>query len=216
LKNFKKKDKNVLLFDTTELRAQSSAKMIKLSCLLGHGRVTCVANCLHNLLITDTLIKIPEAQVLISQCKDVVSALHFKAHLIEEFEQKEADIFAKIQDLQDEIDGDSNDPIDEMDDAKDWQLGTKKSKQGSQTHKTLKTTVPTCWNSVLNMFRSLVSMETKVTEILKRIGKPLLCLLPDDIKLLCNLVSFLEDFEKFTLIISEVNTNLSAIPLIRA
>lgn len=32
-------------------------------------------------------------------------------------EQKEADIFAKIQDLQDEIDADSNDPIDEMDDA---------------------------------------------------------------------------------------------------
>lgn len=66
------------------------------------------------------------------------------------------------------------------------------------------------------MTRSLVSMETEVTEILKRIGKPLLCLQPDDIKLLCNLVSFLEDFEKFTLIISEVSPNLSAIPLIRA
>lgn len=96
------------------------------------------------------------------------------------------------------------------------ELGTKKSIQGSQTHKTLKTTVPTRWNSVLNMIRSFVSMETRVTEILKRIGKPLLCLLPDDIKLLCNLVSFLEDFEKFTLIISEVSPNLSAIPLIRA
>lgn len=214
LEEFLPKDKNVLLFDTTD----GAANMIRLSRLPVNEIVTCAAHCLHNLLITDTITKIPEAQALISQCKDVVSALHFKAHLIEEFvlEQKEANIFAKIQDLQDEIDADSNDPIDEMDDAEDWQLGTKKSKQGSQTHKTLKTTVPTRWNSVLNMIRSLVSMETEVTEILKRIGKPLLCLLPDDIKLLCNLVSFLEDFEKFTLIISEVSPNLSAIPLIRA
>ena len=44
----------------------------------------------------------------------------------------------------------------------------------------------------------------------------MLCLMPDDIKLLGDLVSFLEDFEKFTLIISEVSPNLSAIPLIRA
>ena len=63
--------------------------MIKLSRLLGHERVTCVAHCSHNLLITDTLTKIPEAQALIYQCKDIVSALHFKA---QEFvlEQKEA------------------------------------------------------------------------------------------------------------------------------
>lgn len=88
LEEFLPKDKNVLLFDTTD----GAANMIKLSRLLGHERVTCVAHCLHNLLITDTLTKIPEAQALISQCKDIVSALHFKTHLIEEFvlEQKEA------------------------------------------------------------------------------------------------------------------------------
>ena len=103
-----------------------------------------------------------------------------------------------------------------MDDAQDGQLGTEKSKQGPQTHKTLKTTVPTRWNSVLNMIRSLVSLHKEVNEILKRIGKALLCLMPDDIKLLGDLVSFLEDFEKFTLIISEVSPNLSAKPLIRA
>ena len=88
-------------------------------------------------------------------------------------EQKEADIYAKIRNLQDEIDADSNDPIDEMDDAQDGQLGTEKSKQGPQTRKTLKTTVPTRWNSVLNMIRSLVSLQTEVNEILKRIGKGL-------------------------------------------
>jgi hypothetical protein len=66
------------------------------------------------------------------------------------------------------------------------------------------------------MIRSLLSLETKVTEILKRIGRSLLCLLPDEIRLLGNLVSFLEDFEKFSLIISDVSPNLSAIPLIRA
>ena len=107
--------------------------MIKLSRLLGHERVTCVAHCSHNLLITDTLTKIPEAQALIYQCKDIVSALHFKA---QEFalEQKEAYMYAKIQNLQDEIDADSNDPIDEISaEDEDWQLGTKKSKP--QTHK---------------------------------------------------------------------------------
>jgi len=113
LEEFLPKDKNVLLFDTTD----GAANMIKLSRLLGHERVTCVAHCLHNLLITDTLNKIPEAQVLIAQCKDIVSALHFKAHIIEEFVGAER---GKIEDLQDEIDADSNDPIDEMDDAEDW------------------------------------------------------------------------------------------------
>ncbi|KAL2080752.1 hypothetical protein ACEWY4_024545 [Coilia grayii] len=153
-----------------------------------------------------------------TEALDIVGALHFKAHLIDEFvlEQKEADTYAKIRNLQDEIDTDSNDPIAEMDDAEEGLLGTEQSKQGTQTHKTLKTTVPTCWNSVLNMIRSLVSLQKEVNEILKRIGKPLLCLMPDDIKLLGNLASFLEDFEKFTLIISEVSPNLSAIPLIRA
>lgn len=192
--------------------------MIKLSRLLGHERVTCVAHSLHNLLIKDTLTKIPEAQALISRCKYIVGALHFKAHLIDEFvlEQKEADIFAKIRNLQDEIDADSNDPVDDMDETEDVVLGTEKSKQGAQTHKTLKTTVPTRWNSVLNMIRSLVSLHKEVNEVLKRTGKPLLCLMPDDINLLGNLASFLEDFEKFTLIVSEVSPNLSAIPLIRA
>lgn len=44
----------------------------------------------------------------------------------------------------------------------------------------------------------------------------MLCLMPDDINLLGHLASFLEDFEKFILVISEVSPNLSAIPLIRA
>ena len=91
LDKFLPKDKHVLLFDTTD----GAANMIKLSRLLGHERVTCVAHSLHNLLITDTLTKIPEAQAFISQCKDIVNALRFKAHLIDAFvlEQKEADIY---------------------------------------------------------------------------------------------------------------------------
>ena len=153
LDKFLPKDKHVLLFDTTD----GAANMIKLSRLLGHERVTCVAHSLHNLLITNTITKIPEAQAFISQCKEIVSTLHFKSHLIDEFvlEQNEADIYTKILNLQDEIDADSNDPIDY---AQNGQLGTEKSKQGPQTHKTLKTTVPTRWNSVLNMIRSLGSL----------------------------------------------------------
>lgn len=140
------------------------------------------------------------------------------AHLVDEFvlEQKEADTYAKIRNLQDNMNADSNDPIGEINDAEDGELVTGTSKQDIQTHKTLKTTVPTRWNSVLNMIRSLVILQTEVNKILKRMGKPLLCLLPDDIRLLGNLVSFLEDFEKFTVIVSKVSQNLSAIPLIRA
>lgn len=94
---FLPKDKNVLLFDTTD----GAVNIFKLSRLLGHERVTCVAHSLHNLLIKDTLTKIPEVQALISQCKDIVGALNFKAHLIDEFvlEQKEADTYAKIRNL---------------------------------------------------------------------------------------------------------------------
>lgn len=212
LEEFLPQERNILLFNTTD----GAANMVKLSRLLGHDRVTCIAHSLHNLVMTDTLNKIPELQALIVQCKEVVNALHFKAHLIDEFvlEQKEAELYAKIQTLQEEMNADSDDPIR---DTEDGLLGTETSKHTSaHTHKTLKTTVPTRWNSVLNMIRSLISLQKEVNEILKRVGKPLLCLQPDDLDMLANLTSFLEEFEKFTMIVSEVSPNLSVITLIRA
>lgn len=64
------------LFDTTD----GAANMIKLSQCLEHERNTCVAHCIHNLLTVDTLNKIDDVQQVISKCKEVVKALHFKSY----------------------------------------------------------------------------------------------------------------------------------------
>lgn len=81
LEEFLPQERNILLFNTTD----GAANMVKLSRLLGHDRVTCIAHSLHNLVMTDAINKILELQALIVQCKEVVNALHFKAHLIDEF-----------------------------------------------------------------------------------------------------------------------------------
>lgn len=137
-----------------------------------------------------------------------ISLMSFK------LEQKEEELFGKIQSLQVEINADSAHPIQ---DSEDGLLEMEERTSAHRhTHKTLKTTVPTRWNSVLNMIRSLLSLQKEVNEVLKRAGKALLCLQPEDIDILANLAKFLEDFEKFTLIVSEVSPNLSAVTLIRA
>ena len=52
--------------------------MIKLSQLLGHDRVTCVAHCLHNLLTVDTINKVDDIQAVLGKCKEAIKTLHFK------------------------------------------------------------------------------------------------------------------------------------------
>jgi len=69
----------VKLFNTTD----GAANMIKLSELLGHDRVTCVAHCLHNLLIVDTINKVDDIQAVLGKCKEAIKTLHFKSFMLD-------------------------------------------------------------------------------------------------------------------------------------
>ena len=191
-------DKKMLLFDTTD----GAANMVKLSRLLGHERQTCIAHSLHNLLVTDAISKVSELDGLLAQCKQAVQTLHFKTYMLQEesLRKQEVEMFDSIADVQLELNADENSPV---------------AEGLTHEHQTLKHSVPTRWNSIYTMVSSILDLHEQVNEVLKRIGKATLCFMNDDIELLQNLKIFLEPFLKFTLIVSEVSPNLSAIPLIR-
>ena len=58
-------------------------------------------------------------------------------------------------------------------------------------HNSLKNTVPTRWNSTLEMIESILDLQKPVDSVLKKIGKFDLCLCDDDIDLLKQLCAFL-------------------------
>jgi len=65
--------------------------MIKLSQLLGHDRVTCVAHCLHNLLTVDTINKVDDIQAVLGKCKEAIKTLHFKSFMLDLEKLKQED-----------------------------------------------------------------------------------------------------------------------------
>lgn len=57
----------VVLFNTTD----GASNMKKLSKLLGHERITCVAHSLHFLLTVDSLNHVPQLVCLVKKCKEL-------------------------------------------------------------------------------------------------------------------------------------------------
>ena len=110
-------DKKILLFDTSD----GAANMVKLSRLLGHERQTCIAHCLHNLIVTDLILKVPDVDVLLAQCKQAVQALHFKTYMLHEesLRKKEVEVFDSIANVQLEIDADENSPVSDSEEERD-------------------------------------------------------------------------------------------------
>ena len=208
-----------MLYDTTD----GAANMLKLSRLLGHERTTCIAHSLHNLLFTDSLSKVPAVQALIGQCKEAVHALHFKTYLIKEESsyKKEVALCDDVTKMYQELSEDTNYPVmpatdDESAEDESVDITMAEDNSSKHMHSSLKSAMPTRWNSTLNMIESIVDLQTEMNEALKRIGKYDLCIQDEDIELLNELRTFLTPFKEFTLIMSEISPNLSAVPLIRA
>jgi hypothetical protein len=133
-----------VMFNTTD----GAPNMVKLSCMLGHSRETCVAHSLHNLLQVDTLDECEEISSLIAECKSIVKLLHFKGHAIADkmVEEKEKEIYKMMQQLIEEI----NDP-DEGPSTIDLNLP-----EPSAASTCLCNSVPTHWNSTLTMISSIL------------------------------------------------------------
>ncbi|XP_065648000.1 uncharacterized protein LOC136077728 [Hydra vulgaris] len=244
LKEFLPQDKHFLLFNTTD----GAANMKKLSKLLGHDSITCTAHGIHLLLTSDSLKKIPELTLLVSKCKEVIKALHFKGYMLSnEIENvKDEELFKRITTHVDQLIADEEDPIldfeietenvsilpqtqltksvSQADESSleeyseeysllDFDIQAKNDVIKSHEHSSLKNSVPTRWNSTLEMIESILDLKTHVDTVLKKIGKYDLCFLPEDLELLQELRNFLSPFRELTLLVSEGSPNLSCLPL---
>jgi hypothetical protein len=89
--------------------------------------------------------------------------------------------------------------------------GTADEKQ--HRHSSLKHSVPTCWNSTLEMVESILNLNKAVDAVLKTMGKYEVCLTDDDIELLQELHIFLAPYRKLTVLVSEATPNVSCLPL---
>lgn len=82
----------------------------------------CCSHSLHLLLMTDAINKLLAVNGIVQHCKDVVTKLHFKGHIVDE-EMKKTDTLSNIHDMLDAVakvhhilDCDANMPLVESDD----------------------------------------------------------------------------------------------------
>ncbi len=224
MREFLPKDKKFILFNTTD----GAANMVLLSKLLGHERCTCIAHSLHLLLTADSLDKEVLVTNLLKKCKDIVAQLHFKGHLIanEVRRQQNDKLFDQLAKVQEELLADEENPvIDVSEETETHQLELENAQSSASSEAktridnskkyTLKGSVPTRWNSTLSMIESILHLQTEMQEVLKRLGKPDMCLDEEDIDLLKELKGLLFPFKQLTLLFSESSPNLSLVPLVR-
>ncbi len=224
-------NRKFLLFNTTD----GAANMVSLSRMLGHERITCFAHSIHLLVTTDSISKEEELDSLLARCKQIVSTLHFKGHMIEASVENAANavLFRKVEHLQEIILADDDNPICDSDELDSNNLDITHQSQNNEQiphphplpeqhsesrkreHASLKNSVPTRWNSVLTMVESLLDLREAVTEVLKKLGKAEMCLDEEDYDILEQVRKFLNPFNDLTLLISEACPNLSVVPLMR-
>ena len=216
LSEFLPKERKFLLFNTTN----GAANMLSLSKLLGHERTTCIAHSLHLLITVDSIHKEAELNGLLQRYKRIVTVLHFKGHMIMEevMIANDKELMDKIEKLQQELMADEDYPViaPEDDAGSSSPAASAESAVTEHKHETLKASVPTRWNSCLEMIESVLDLFDPLNAVLKKVGKHDLCLDKDEDKpLLKELKTFMAPFRDITLLVSEENPNLSAVPLIR-
>lgn len=186
----------------------------------------CCSHCLHLLIMTDGINKIPALRELISSCKTIVTKLHFKGDIVEQEMMKayNADIVAKILSKVEAafeiVSCDVNMPVENSQDTDGGDDFTDEAAQAStctpKQYRRLQQEVVTRWNSALEMINSLLSLKNQVIEALKRTGHYDLVFKTLEWNTLSELAEFLESFKVLTEISSGNAVGLSIIPLIRA
>ena len=213
-------DKRFLLFNTTD----GAANMLLLSKMLGHERITCIAHSLHLLLTVDSMHKEAEINSVLQRCKNIITTLHFKGYLLKDeiLNARETVLMDKIEKMQEVLMADEDQPVvnpDEVSgvdaDVNGQGVSIVDLQSRAHTHHTLKSSVPTRWNSSLDMVESVLDLWDPMNAVLKKMGKTDMCLDSEDKILLKELKAFMTPFKQLTLLVSEANPNLSAIPLIR-
>jgi hypothetical protein len=204
-----------------------ASNMMKASQLLKSQSVQhCVAHALHLLINCDSLNRVLEIKLLVQQCRDIVTALHFKSGMLEDEETTAADLVvleeirSKIQRTQMILDVDDQFGLADINDDEDMGSTSPDESLHGQTrtthrHSYLKGSCPTRWNSVLAMIESITDLYKSTENCLKKIGRLDLCLNSSQLDILKELCVFLKEFEKLTLVVSTNVPVLSMIPLMK-
>lgn len=196
--------------------------MLKTSKLLKANSIQhCSSHALHLLLTVDSLNKLDEVTAILTKCRNIVTALHFKTLLVEDelASTHDKELVLKLQkrlaevnnlleldeQFMDEI------PVDKEDEEDDMPQRS----HHSHSHRSLKGSTPTRWNSTLYMIESIVDLEREVENALKRDGHRELCLHADELHFLKELMAFLTHFKLFTDFVGASQPVLSIVPLLK-
>lgn len=180
--------------------------------------IHCVAHSLHLLLVTDTMSKVPEVQVVLEKCKIIVQTLHFKGLLVRDEEAKAEDrktmdnLLEAVAECQEVLDFDEQFGVEDED-----RNEAVENDSSGHKHSTLKSAIPTRWNANLTMIQSIISIgEKTINAVLNRCGKHDCIITPLEKDLLVDLNKFLSPFNDLTKLVSERDALASLIPLIKS
>ncbi len=224
LKDYFPDRKKLMIFSCHD----GAANMMKTSKILKVDTVQhCVSHGVHLLLTTDSINKIEDVTTLLTKCRNIVTALHFKTLLIEDelASTKDKEIVTNMQkhlaavsnllDLDSQFSDALSQNTEENDDLDAETETVAKAKQPKPLHQSLKASCPTRWNSTLFMIESIVQLRRELDNALKRDGRRELCLHEEEFDFLQELIVFLQPFKELTDIFGATQPSLSNIPLMK-
>lgn len=208
-----------------------AANMLKTSQLLKASyHQHCIAHCLHLLLMTDGIKRIPDFVDLLDRCKAAISRLVYKSCVIEDEKAKTKDrakmrdLYEKLTEIYDVLQADENvgmglDALESPVLTEGEHTIAMSESQGhgrefNRQHNTLKQSCITRWNSVLTMISSVLTLWPEMSEALKRNGDREYCLTENDKELLTELKTFLLPFQDLTELVSGEQPHLGLILLV--
>jgi hypothetical protein len=142
----------------------------------------------HLLLTTDSINRNEEVLQILQKCRNIVSALHFKTAIMEDeaafTEDKEMiktlkEGLSPVCELLLVDDQFSVSIVDDSESSTDAIVDSH-----THSHKSVKASCPTRWNSTLMMIQSILDIKGEVQNTLKRIGRVDICLHEDEIDFL--------------------------------
>ena len=178
----------------------------------------CTAHVLHLLLTKDGFEGCPEISGVLEKVKDIVNTLHYKSYALSQEMLYREDIetykeLKRLAQVHDMLSLDDRFGVSSDDDSAH---GADDGTVAQYNHRTLKTMIPTRWNSSLNMLESYCCLHEPASNMLKSIGKSDLVIDEDDFHLIKSLKDFLVTFRELTEIVSDATNSLGVIPLIKA
>ena len=175
----------------------------------------CAAHALHLLLTVDSVSTVESICTLLQKCRNVVTALHFKSSVVEEelTYLQNKDMIEKLKTSMAEthafMELDDQFPLPNKDNedkttgevakvAEVNEAAAEVVEQQAYKHQSLKSSIPTRWNSTLTMVESITDLKAETQNALKRIICFDLCFTEIELSILLELKILLGSFKTFT------------------